>query len=88
MKRLLIIALAAFSLLACNIQKRADTAGKVDDTTSNSAPASASAAPAPPTDADVDFRGTPAAAQLQSEQTAARTIRGGAILRRRRRPSA
>ena len=52
MKRLLIIALAAFSLLACNIQKRADTAGKVDDTTSNSAPASASAAPAPPTDGD------------------------------------
>jgi hypothetical protein len=47
MKRSIIVAFTAFTLLGCNMQRKADTAGKVDDTTSNSAQASASSAQAP-----------------------------------------
>ena len=48
MKRILVLSLAAFSLLGCNIAKKTDTASKVDDTTATSAPANSATAPAPP----------------------------------------
>jgi hypothetical protein len=46
MKKSLILALAAFSLFGCNIAKKTDTAGKVDDTTTNSKTANTSTSPA------------------------------------------
>jgi len=46
MKRVLILFLAAATLLGCNVTKKTDTAGKVDDTTTaNSAAANTSASP-------------------------------------------